>query len=301
MDFCGFEHIIKTDFPLDTACSMKTGGRARYALFPENVAQFEELLAADIFDDRTYICGNASNVLFPDDASDITVIFTTKMCDIRAIGQNLVYADCGTRLMSLCNFAHKNALSGLEFAYGIPATVGGAVYMNAGAYDSETARVIKEVYAFDRKLKKKITVPLCDCDFSYRHSAFADNKELVVTGALFELLPGDSESISQKQKDFMQRRRDKQPLEYPSCGSAFKRPEGYFAGKLIEDCGLKGFSVGGAQVSEKHAGFVINRGGATSKDVVCLMDEVSRRVFEKFGVTLCPEIEIIKESQKDNE
>ena len=300
MDFRGFESITKTDFPLDTACSMKTGGHARYAVFPENICDFEKLLC-DGLPENTYICGNASNVLFPDNASGISVVFTTKMCEIRAEGENLFYADCGTRLMSLCNLAQKNALSGLEFAYGIPATVGGAVYMNASAYDSETANVIKEVYAFDIEKKKRVTISREDCRFSYRHSVFIENKNLIITGALFELSKGESDAIAEKQKDFMQRRRDKQPLEFPSCGSAFKRPEGHFAGKLIEDCSLKGFSVGGAQVSEKHAGFVINRGGAKSSDVAKLMDEVSRIVFEKFGIVLCPEIEIIKECQKRND
>lgn len=301
MDFCGFENVTKTEFPLDTACSMKTGGRARHAIFPENVIDFEKLISRFVPDGETYICGNASNVLFPDDASGIDVIFTTKMTEIRDVSDTLVYADCGTRLMSLCNHAQKRALSGLEFAYGIPATVGGAVYMNAGAYGSETANVIKEVYAFDCAKKERVTLDLSGCRFAYRHSAFTENKNLVVTGALFELVPGDRDEIAAKHTEIMHKRRDKQPLEYPSCGSAFKRPEGYFAGKLIEDCGLKGFSVGGAQISEKHAGFVINRGGAKSSDVVNLMDEVSRRVFEKFGVTLCPEIEIIKETYKINE
>lgn len=301
MDFRGFESITKTDFPLSSACSMKTGGMARRAVFPENISDFESLISRFVPGEDTYICGNASNVLFPDDASGIDVIFTTKMCKICDMGENLIYADCGTRLMSLCNHAQKRALSGLEFAYGIPATVGGAVYMNAGAYDSETANVIKEVYAFDCAKKEKVTLTADQCEFAYRHSVFEKNKNLVVTGALFELVPGNCDAISEKQKDFMQRRRDKQPLEFPSCGSAFKRPEGHFAGKLIEDCGLKGFSVGGAAVSEKHAGFVINRGGATSCDVACLMDEVSRCVFEKFGVILCPEIEIIKETYKSNE
>jgi UDP-N-acetylmuramate dehydrogenase len=245
-----------------------------------------------------YIVGRSSNLLFPDDASQLYIVFTEKLSEIKKVSEKEIFAMCGANLTSLCNFAKKNSLSGLEFAFGIPGSVGGGVYMNAGAYGGEMSSVLKEIEVYDTDKKEFYTIDASDCNFSYRHSLFMERKELVVTGALFSLSEGNENEIDAVCKAHMQARKDKQPLEYPSCGSAFKRPEGHFAGKLIEDCGLKGFTIGGAQISEKHAGFVINRGGATSKDVRDLLDKTAELVYEKFEVTLCPEIEIIEEPQK---
>jgi UDP-N-acetylmuramate dehydrogenase len=172
-------------------------------------------------------------------------------------------------------------------------TVGGGVYMNAGAYGGEMSSVLKEIEVYDTKSKSFYNISASECDFSYRHSLFMERKELVVTGALFCLENGDESEIDAVCRANMQARKDKQPLEYPSCGSAFKRPEGYFAGKLIEDCGLKGRQVGGAQVSTKHAGFVVNVGGAKATDVLELVGIIKEEVREKFGVELEPEIKFL--------
>lgn len=298
MNLCGLEHIIKENFNLSGVSSMKTGGCAKICFFPETYEELKRVLDETEGIPCRYIVGKASNLLFPDDASELTVIFTEKMSEIKKVSDREIYAMCGANLTSVCNFAKKNSLSGLEFAYGIPGSVGGGVYMNAGAYGGEMSQVLKSVEVYDTNKKEFYMIDASDCELSYRHSLFMQRKELVVTGAVFSLSEGDEKEIDAVCKGHMQARKDKQPLEYPSCGSAFKRPEGYFAGKLIEDCGLKGFSVGGAQISEKHAGFVINRDGATSEDVRTLLQKTADLVYEKFSVRLCPEIEIIEEPLK---
>ncbi|MBR5528728.1 MAG: UDP-N-acetylmuramate dehydrogenase [Clostridia bacterium] len=287
--------IIKQDFSLSAVSSMRTGGKAKYAFFPKTREQLIHILKATQDEKNRLVVGNSSNILFPDDASHLTVIFTTKMTNCEKTGDFGIYSSCGTMLTEISLHAAKRSLTGLEFAFGIPGTLGGGVFMNAGAYGGELSNVIKSVDVFDTLTGEEYAIPVQECRFSYRHSIFMENKNLVVLGALLELAPGNADEITAKNRANMNARREKQPLEFPSCGSAFKRPEGHFAGKLIEDCGLKGFSIGGAAISEKHAGFVINCGGATSADVRNLMDEVTKRVFEKFGVTLCPEIEITEE------
>lgn len=295
MDFCVPANIVKENFPLSTVSSMRTGGNAKYALFPETEEQLTNILKSTSELENRLVIGNSSNVLFPDNASHLCVIFTTGLTGCKLISDNTIYSHCGTMLTSLSAFAAKNSLAGLEFAFGIPGTLGGGVFMNAGAYGGELSDVLESVTVFDTHAGEKREIPASECNFSYRHSIFMENKSLVVMGAQLALEHGDAQEIAAKNAANMQARREKQPLEFPSCGSAFKRPQGHFAGKLIEDCGLKGFCIGGAAISEKHAGFVINRGGATSADVRNLMDEVSKRVFDTFGVTLCPEIEIIEE------
>jgi UDP-N-acetylmuramate dehydrogenase len=297
MKLCGFSHITKENFLLSLCSSMKTGGRAKYAFFPENESDFIGLADALSDEKNVYVIGNATNVLFPDDASNLYIIFTTKMTGIRSLSDTEFFVRCGNPLTGVSSFATREGLAGLEFAYGIPGNVGGSVFMNAGAYGGELSQVIKSVSAYDRNKKELVTLSREECGFGYRDSIFMHRKELLILGATFALSRGNKEEIEKKCRENMQARRDKQPLEFPSCGSAFKRPEGHFAGKLIEDCGLKGVSVGGAQVSEKHAGFIINRENATSSDVLSLMELVTERVKEKFGVTLCPEIEIIKETE----
>ena len=295
MDISAFEHITKENFKLASACSMRTGGCARRAFFPESTDEFCALVDALSESEELVVAGNASNLLFPDDAGHLDVIFTTKISEIKKLSDNEIFASCGVQLTSLSNFAAKESLAGLEFAFGIPGTCGGGIFMNAGAYGGELSQVVKSVVAYDKKEKKIFTLSVDECKFSYRHSIFMENKNLLVIGTTLSLTLGNRAEIEAVCRKNMDARKEKQPLEYPSCGSAFKRPQGHFAGKLIEDCGLKGFTVGGAQISEKHAGFVINRGGATSGDVRELMNRVTEKVYEKFGVTLCPEIEIINE------
>ena len=294
MELSAFEHITKENFNLSSACTMRTGGCAKKAFFPESVSELCKLVDA-LRKEDFIVAGNASNLLFPDDAQELYVIFTTKIVETKKLSDNEIFASCGVGLTSLANFAAKEELAGLEFAFGIPGSCGGGIFRNAGAYGGELSQVVKSVSAYDTKEKKLVEFENSECDFSYRHSIFMKNKNLLIVGATFSLTKGSREEIEALCRKNMDARKEKQPLEYPSCGSAFKRPQGHFAGKLIEDCGLKGFTVGGAQISEKHAGFVINRGGATSADVRELMDRVTQKVYDKFGVTLCPEIEIINE------
>ena len=201
-------------------------------------------------------------------------------------------AEAGVSLARLADFACKQGLTGLEFAHGIPGTVGGAVCMNAGAYDGEMKQVIERVTVLFPEEGIK-TLSCGEMDFSYRHSLLSDHPDAVVLRATFRLVPGDRETIRARMRELMARRKASQPLEYPSAGSTFKRPAGYFAGTLIESSGLKGLTVGGAQVSEKHAGFVINTGTATAADVLAVIRQVQDRVYAEKGVRLEPEVRII--------
>ena len=189
--------------------------------------------------------------------------------------------------------ASKSGLCGLEFAYGIPGTVGGAVFMNAGAYGGQMSDVVYESKCYNFETDKIITIDSDTHCFSYRKSLFCDSRIYIVSTVL-KLVSGDAESSVALCEENLNKRRTKQPLRQPSCGSAFKRPEGYFAGELIENAGLKGYSFGGAAVSEKHAGFIINKGGATTSDVLCLIDIIKNLVFKKFGVELEPEIRVLQ-------
>ncbi len=281
--------------PLSKHSSFKIGGEAKVAYFPRSKEEFIFLL--DKFSregERFFVVGNGSNLLFDDRGFDGSIIFTRNMAECRYDYKSdsvEIYAEAGKRLTELSFEAgRKHSLTGLEFAYGIPATVGGAVYMNAGAYGGQIADVVLDIEAYDIENKRIVTIDCAGADFSYRHSIFEENKNLIVLSARLKMTVGSPEEIARVMETNMQSRRDKQPLEFPSAGSTFKRPVGYFAAKLIDDAALKGYSVGGAKVSEKHAGFVINAGGATSADVLTLMSDVSRIVKEKFGVELSPEI-----------
>ncbi len=294
MIFNEFKDITRENFPTSTVSSMKTGGAAKLAFFPTCVDQFVSLLKRLGEEAIEYkVIGNASNVLFPDDCSDRVFVFTGEMSGISLCGDNKISAECGAPLSSVSLFARKNSLSGLEFAFGIPGSCGGGVFMNAGAYGGEMSAVLESVTAFDTEKNAVITLTCEECRYSYRHSIFMENRSLVILSALFCLADGDEKEIEAICREQLKSRREKQPLEYPSCGSAFKRPVGSFAGKLIQDAGLKGFAIGGAEISEKHAGFIINKGGASSEDVKSLMKSVQKRVFESSGVMLEPEIEII--------
>ena len=272
--------------------SMKTGGMAKCAYFPENETELIEIIKSLKSENKKYIVlGNMSNVLLPDEKIEVPIVVTTEMKNVKMSDETAVYAEAGVSFTKLSFDMCKSGLSGLEFAYGIPGSVGGAVYMNAGAYGGETKDVIKNVRVLDKN-GNVLTLSNEECDFGYRKSVF-HNDEYVILGAEFELVKKDAESCVATARELMQKRVDKQPLEYPSCGSTFKRPEGYFAGALIEEANLKGYSVGGAQVSQKHAGFVINKGNATTADVGSLMREIRQTVREKSGVTLEAEIKLL--------
>lgn len=272
--------------------TFKVGGNARLMLYPESAedtAAIVKLCKEQGI--RLIAIGNGSNLLVSDNGINACVMcFGNDFSDIKLIDEETVYAESGASLMKLCRFALENGLSGLEFAYGIPGSCGGAAFMNAGAYGGEMKDVL---YRCDHIEENGNAGYLenDDMKLSYRHSAYYDNG-CIITGLYLKLKKADKEDIKAKMDDLLQRRKDKQPLEYPSAGSTFKRPEGYFAGALIEECGLKGKAVGGAQVSEKHAGFVINRGGATCKDILDLCNECAETVLKEKGVKLEMEIRV---------
>lgn len=284
-----YEH----DAPLSRHTSFRIGGPARRMAFPKDGSQMVLLIeAARTCGARPLVIGNGTNLLFPDEGVDRLVVNTRDMSGVTLDAEGRVAAEAGASLSRVAVFAQQHGLAGLEFAHGIPGSVGGGVCMNAGAYGDEMAQVIDSVTVLfpDEGIK---TLSCADMAFGYRHSLLMEHPGAVVLHAEFALEKDDSAAIRSRMDDLMSRRRASQPLEYPSAGSTFKRPEGYFAGRLIEEAGCKGLTVGGAQVSEKHAGFVINVGGATCADVLALMAEVQRRVKERSGVTLEPEVRVV--------
>lgn len=234
------------------------------------------------------VLGNGSNLLVADKGAEVFVLDMTGLNRLERTGEREVTAGAGVTLARLATFAAGEGLTGLEFASGIPGTLGGGVLMNAGAYGGEMVQVVRRTRCLTPEGTVKEIVGE-EHDFSYRHSVFSQGEDVILSSVL-ELEPDNAEAIRARIAELAQKRKTKQPLEYPSAGSMFKRPQGYFAAALIEQCGLKGFTVGGAQVSEKHAGFVINRGGATCADVLALVKEVQRRVKEQTGVELEMEV-----------
>lgn len=285
---------IKEDESLSKYTTFKIGGPARVLI--EAKSDEEVLKLVRLFDEMKedyLIIGNGSNLLITDAGIERPVIVLDKnFSNITTIDEVTLYAEAGASLKSLANKALDLGLGGLEAISGIPGTVGGAVYMNAGAYGSE----IKDVVTKIRYIKDDSIAELdaSEANFAHRRSIFQD-KGYIILGAYFKLEKKDKKDIEEEQRDYTQRRKDKQPLEYPSAGSVFKRPEGYYASKLIEDAGLKGIAVGGAMVSKKHSGFIINTGSASFDDVVALIEKVKAIVLEKFAVSLEEEIRIIHE------
>lgn len=287
----GIEYRLNV--PMSEYTSFRTGGPADVLVLPKNEPELRKVLTLCADEEiRPFVFGNGSNLLVSDDGiRGISVRLASNFDDIRLLNDDMIFCTAGTKLAKLCNFALENSLSGLEFAYGIPGSAGGAAYMNAGAYGGEMKDVLVSCNHLDFSGNPgRLTGDMLG--LSYRRSAYTD-KYFVITGITVKLQKGDREEISAKMKDILQRRVDKQPLDLPSAGSFFKRPEGYFAGALIEQCGLKGFSVGGAQVSEKHAGFVVNRGGATTAEIMELGRVVSEKVLAQTGVKLEPEVKYI--------
>lgn len=279
--------------PLSLHSTFKIGGAAQLAVFPDTLDKLKLTVdSAQSVGVKYTVVGNGSNILFADSGYDGMVVFTSK-CNNTAADGNIISAECGVSFTKLAMIARDAGLSGLEFAYGIPGTVGGAVYMNAGAYGGEVSQTLRECCALDEATGVTHQYDNSSCGFGYRTSAFSRNGMLTVLSASFELTAADKIEISAKMDDFMSHRREKQPLELPSAGSTFKRPEGFFAGKLIEDSGLKGYSIGGAQVSEKHAGFIVNKGNATAADVLRLIAYIRETVFRNFNVELECEIKYI--------
>lgn len=284
------EKNIHVNEPMSKHTTFKIGGTADFYVCPETKNQLKDIIERLKKESLPFIViGNGSNLLVSDKGIEGAVISTEKLTGINISG-NSIYSDAGVKLSALASEATKSSLSGLEFAAGIPGTVGGGIFMNAGAYDGE----IKNIVEFVRVLRNGQIIDLTPdlCFFGYRSSIFQSNGDIIL-GASFLLTPGDREEITAKIFELNSRRKLKQPLEFPSAGSAFKRPEGYFAGKLIEDSGLRGFSIGGAQVSEKHCGFIINKGGATASDVTELIKYIKTSVYIRYGVKLQEEIKVI--------
>lgn len=270
--------------------TFRIGGAADVYIEPATAEAFCYVMAeADRRGIRTLVIGRGSNLLFDDSGFRGAVISTARMRSVRCDG-DVLYADAGASLNACANGACDSSLTGMEFAFGIPGSVGGAVFMNAGAYGGEICQILRESTYYDVTDHSVKTLSADEHRFAYRHSAYREHPEWVVLSASFALLPGEKTAIRAKMDDLMGRRMSKQPLEYPSAGSAFKRCEGRFTAQMIDEAGLKGFSIGGAQVSEKHAGFIINRGGATSADVRKLIAHIQAELKKKFDVDICPEI-----------
>ena len=280
---------ILIDEPMKYHTTFKIGGPADYLLLPTSIEEITSVLAVvKAYDMPLTVLGNGSNVLVLDSGIRGVVMKFDKSLAYLKQKDNKVIAGAGALLKDVSKFAAKCGLTGMEFAVGIPGSIGGAVFMNAGAYDGEISNIVCAVTAvsLDGEVKRFERDTL---DFSYRHSVFQDNAYLICEVEL-SLMEGIHTEIDDKMGDLTRRRESKQPIEMPSAGSTFKRPVGYFAGTLIEQTGLKGFRIGGAQVSPKHAGFVINAGDAKAQDVLDLIQEVQRLVYEKHGVKLYPEV-----------
>lgn len=280
------------DEPMSQHTTFRIGGPADVFVMPENYEQIREVLRLCKEEKLPFfVLGNGSNLLVSDSGyRGVIIQMDRNMEEIRLDGEE-IHACAGALLSSVAVAARNASLTGFEFAGGIPGTIGGAAVMNAGAYGGELKDVLKEVTVMTRE-GEILTIPAEKMEMGYRTSIIKTAGYLVLE-AVISLKKGDEEAIRATMKDLSERRTEKQPLDYPSAGSTFKRPEGYFAGKLIMDSGLRGYRVGGAQVSEKHCGFVINAGGATAEDVRSLMDHVIRVVREKYGVTLEPEVKFL--------
>ena len=286
------QNILKFNEPMAKHTSFRIGGPVEVMAFPENAAQLSELLkVSKQLDIVPAILGAGTNVLAPDEGMKGLVICLKDCLDgMELLGGDRIRVMAGVTMTRAAVYAANQGLSGMEFAHGIPGTVGGGVYMNAGAYGGEIGQICESVSVMDmdgeiRELSRG------EMGFSYRHSLLEEQPGIVLS-AVFALEQGDPLQIKEKMKELMGKRSASQPLDLPSAGSAFKRPVGGFAAALIDQAGLKGFQIGGAAVSEKHAGFVVNKGGATARDVQNLLKEVSERVLAAFGIHLEPEVRI---------
>ncbi len=290
-----FDNIYKPEqIQLDAKMSehiyFKVGGSVDILLMPDNIEQVKKtIIICKKHNIPYYVMGNGSNILVRDGGIRGVVI---KLCDLNKIEVNghMITAECGALLKDVSKAASDNSLTGVEFACGIPGSVGGAVFMNAGAYDGEVSFVIDHAEVLTDK-DEIVTLNKEELDLGYRHSVVME-KGYIVISASFKLKNGDADKITKRVNELTARREERQPLEYPSAGSTFKRPEGHFAGKLIQDAGLKGYTVGGACVSEKHAGFVINKNNGTAQDVLDVIKHVQDEVKKQFGVELHPEVRI---------
>ncbi len=291
--------VVTENTPMAQVTTFRVGGPADVLITIPNADTAAKLIALCHCEKLPFFwLGNGSNLLVGDRGIRGAVLrFDPKAATVTRIDDTTLYCDAGMTLQRLCLFAREHSLTGLEFAYGIPGTVGGAVYMNAGAYGGEMAHVVVSADCVTRD-GKRFTLSADELALSYRHSALMDypeNQNPIVVGVTLSLQNGDYDIIAARMKELIAKRQEKQPLEYPSAGSFFKRPTGYFAAALIEEAGLKGYRVGDAQVSEKHAGFVVNRGKTTANELCQLCKDVQATVKQQFGVVLEPEVRFVGE------
>lgn len=286
------DEYLYTDESMAKHCTFKCGGNALVYVVPGNIEEVTKVVKACRESGQEFmIVGNGSNLLVRDEGyPGVMIEIGTRISDIDIIGEE-IEAEAGAKLSLVATAAMENDLAGMEFAHGIPGNIGGAVVMNAGAYGGEMSQIIKSVTVLDTDNEIK-TLDASQLQLGYRTSIIQARKMIVLKVRL-KLVIGSAGEIAMMMQMLMQKRRLKQPLEYPSAGSTFKRPDGYYAGKLIEDAGLKGYRIGGAMVSEKHCGFVINYDNATATDILNLMDEIRQKVKEQFGVELEAEVRII--------
>lgn len=281
---------VKKDEPMKNHTTFKIGGPAKYFAEPENKEEIKRLIAtAKEYDVRVLALGRGSNILVSDDGIDALVIHMGDRFSSVEVCGNVITAASGAPLSKIARCAAENSLEGFCFAAGIPGSLGGALYMNAGAYGGEMKDVVVKSYALDLRLNEK---EVTDHNFGYRKSVYRETGDIIL-GAEIKLEKGDAAKIKAEMSSLAEKRREKQPVDMPSAGSVFKRPEGHFAGALIENAGLKGLCVGDAVVSEKHAGFIVNRGSATADDVKRLIELIEEKVYKAYGVMLEPEIKFI--------
>jgi len=271
--------------------SFKIGGPAKLFVIPETVDElYFTYTSADRLGVRCYVLGKGTNILFDDEGFDGVILSTLKLDSVKCEGEKII-CGAGYSLTGLSRFALDNELSGLSFAFGIPGSVGGGVYMNAGAYNGEISSVLESSLYLDTSDGELHVLPADNHEFGYRYSSYKAHPERIILETTFSLKHGHADEIKAEMDDFMTRRRTKQPLEFPSAGSVFKRYPGRYTAQMIDEAGLKGASIGGAAVSEKHAGFIINKGGATCRDVLSLVELIKDTIISKFGIDI--ECEII--------
>ena len=285
------EKNVMLNEPMKNHTSFRTGGEADIFVSPDSIKSLKDVIKLFRENDIPfYIFGNGSNMLVSDRGIEGAVIHIGNGFSSIEVNENKITSGAGAILSAVSNAALENSLTGFEFASGIPGSFGGAVFMNAGAYGSEIKNVIKSVLVLNENLELE-ELSKDRLELGYRSSIFQKNNYIILGGTI-ELETGNKDNILSEMNELNAKRREKQPLNFASAGSTFKRPEGYFAGKLIEDSGLKGKKIGGAQVSEKHAGFIVNTGTATTDDIINLMDFCKKTVYEKFGVMIEPEVRI---------
>ena len=294
----GLEEILSQDSikynePMKKHTTMRVGGPCDCMVEPSSIEEIQKILEyARKNNIKYYVIGNGSNLLVKDEGVHALIIkIANKFSKVEVNGEHIkAYSGCSVPKLS--QIAKENSLSGLEFACGIPGSVGGGIRMNAGAYGSEMVNVVEKVGFLDENGKLN-EIDGKDAHFTYRHSMFVENPNYIVVYAIYKLQKGNKDEISKIMEENMNSRKQKQPIEYPNFGSVFKRPEGYFVGKLVDECGLKGYKIGGAQVSTKHSGFMVNIEDATCKDVLDLIEYVKKKVYEKFNVKLQEEVVIL--------